>query len=249
MVAQLTTFFIQENTAAELAILFGKNWSKDIVEQAAMAQVELGRPVNKHLLPLQLTLFEPDDVAFDHTKHCQNNLCSVAAILESREVLLSPNFSNSQKRQAVLYVMHYLLQLHIPLNSGLKRDMGGQNIYLKDGNLQPVNFSWAWNHDLYRRLEKRWFTYARELYRQFDEQPVAEWIVSMSIADWAFETHQLAINEVYPAALEGRYSAALVNSGQQLLEIQLMKAAYRTAAVFAEIYGDEIVQNEAEQEI
>lgn len=240
MVAQLAVPFLKENAQKELERLFGDDWSREIISMAASVQVELDRPKNKQMLPFQQTLFELGDEGFDPIKHCPNNVCSVGAILESREVLLRPNFTDSDKRQAVQYLMHYLVQLHIPVNVGLKRDLGGQKIYLKDSDLQPVNFAWIWNHDLYRKMNKRWFSYAQELYRTLQESSPETWIESMSIADWAFETHQLAVEQVYPIAAEGRYSAELINTGQALLEAQLMKAAYRTAALLNETFGDEV---------
>jgi hypothetical protein len=243
MVAQLMVPFLNDGAKAELEHLFGANWSQEIISRAAMVQAELNRPKNQNLISLQQTLFELDDEMFDAAKHCPKNVCSVGAILESRQVLLKSGFAESDKRQAVFYFMHYVLQLHIPVNSGLMRDQGGLKIYLKDEALQPVNFAWIWNHDLYRRQGKRWFSYAQELYRTIKEQPTEEWIASLDPRDWAFETHTLALEQVYPAAAEGRYSANLINSGQEVLEMQLMKAAFRTASLMNEMFDKGAVKS------
>lgn len=241
MVAQLMMPFLKDNAKAELERLYGEDWNRELISRAAMVQSELDRPKNKHLLPLQQTLFEEGDTAFDPARHCPNNACSVAAILESRQVLLRTNYSDPDKRQAILYLMHYMLQMHIPVNSGLMRDEGGRKIYLKDDELQPVNFAWIWNHDLYRRQGKRWFSYAQELYREIQEMNPSDWISTMSVEDWAFETHQIAVEEAYPHAAMGRYSADMMNDGIETLERQLMKAAYRTAALLNETFGDEVM--------
>lgn len=236
MVAQLMVPFLQDGARAELERLYGEDWSREIVSRAAGVQAELNRPKNKPMLPLQLTLFEEGDEAFDPQKHCPNNRCSVGAALESREVLLRSSFSDADKRQAVVYLMHYVLQLHIPVNTGLMRDQGGQKIYLKDEDLQPVNFAWIWNHDLYRQINKRWFTYAQELYRKIEDVDTEAWLASMNPASWAFESHEIAESQVYPLAAQGRYSAQLKKAGTDVLEDQLMKAAYRTAALFNEMF-------------
>ena len=236
MVAQLMIPFLKDGARAELQQLLGDNWQRDLVGRAASVEMELTRPKNKHLLPLQLTLFEFDDEGFDAERQCPNNACSVAAILESRLVLMQGNYTRFEKQTALTYLMHYMLQLHVPVNCGLKRDQGGQKIYLKDGDLKPVNLAWIWNHDLYRREQKRWFTFAQELYRRSKDLDVDAWAAPVSVGDWAFESHQIALESVYPQAVEGRYTAALRKAGQEVLETQLLKAAVRTAAVLNEIF-------------
>ncbi|MDX1342403.1 MAG: S1/P1 nuclease [Reinekea sp.] len=238
MVAQLTMPMLTEGARVEIKRLYGDDWLREVVSRAAMVQTELNRPKNQYQQPLQVTLFGPDDKGFDAEKHCPKNACSVAAILESRQVLMSSGFSDADKRQALLYLMHYMVQLHIPLNCGLIRDQGGQKIYLKDDALQPVNFSWIWNHDLYRRENKRWFTYAQELYRDMAKLDTQAWTKTLSVADWAFESHTIALQEVYPEAVEGRYSASLIKKGQKLMEQQLMKAAFRTAALLNDMFPE-----------
>ena len=236
MVAQLMVPFLNEGAKEEMKRLYGEDWSREIVAMASSIQSDLNRPKNDSLKPLQQTLFSIGDTQFEPSVHCPNNACSVAAILESRQVLMKSTFVDSDKRQALQFLMHYMLQLHIPVNSGLQRDLGGQKIYLKDNDLQPVNFAWIWNHDLYRRQEKRWFTYAQELYRTMSEINTEEWVAQTTVQDWVFETHTLAIEQVYPLAAEGRYSAKLIKSSTEILQAQLMKAAYRTAFLLNEMF-------------
>lgn len=236
MVAQLMVPFLEDGARDELQRLYGDDWSREIVSRAGLIQTETNRPKNQAMQPLQLTLFEEDDEGFDPAKHCPNNACSVGAVLESREVLMRSSFSDTDKRQAVLYLMHYMLQLHIPVNSGLVRDEGGRKIYLKDNDLQPVNLAWIWNHDLYRRENKRWFTYAQELYRDIKKESPKAWLKPMDVGAWAYESHEVAKAEVYPVAASGRYSAQVRRDGIKVLEQQLKKAAYRTAAVFNEMF-------------
>ncbi|WP_237613427.1 S1/P1 nuclease [Reinekea blandensis] len=248
MVAQLMVPFLKDGARSELERLYGEDWSREIVSRAAMVQADLNRPQNKSMIPLQLTLFEQGDETFQPDKHCPNNRCSVGAVLESREVLLRSSFSDADKRQATIYLMHYALQMHIPVNSGLKRDDGGRKIYLKDDDLQPVNLAWIWNHDLYRQMDKRWFTYAQELYRDIEKVDPQAWVESMNPADWALEAHEIAEAEVYPLAAEGRYSAQLKRAGTAVLEEQLKKAAYRTASLFNEMFPPEDAPDMAESE-
>jgi len=238
MVAQLMTSYLNEGASAELERLYGSDWKRIVVEMASMIQSELTRPKNQSEIPLQLTLFNMGDTEFDAQKHCAKNICSVGAILESRQVLLKSTYTDPEKRKALAYLMHFSVQIHIPLNCGLVRDSGGQKIYLKDELLQPVNFAWIWNYDLYRRMNVRWFSYANKLSRKLEDENTEEWLVSLNPQDWAMESHSIAMAQVYPMAVEGRYSANLINKGQKLLEEQLMKAALRTAALLNSLFED-----------
>ncbi|TCS35913.1 S1/P1 nuclease [Reinekea marinisedimentorum] len=238
VVAQLMTPYLNSAASAELERLFGAQWQQLVVRNAGNVQAEMSRPKNQKLAELQFTLFDPEDEGFEVEKHCANGVCSVAAVLESEQVLLKPSFDDTQKRQAFWYLMHYNLQLHIPLNCGLIRDQGGRKIYLDDDQLKPVNLSFIWNYDLYRKLNQHWFSYAKALSRKMEEENKDAWLASLRPRDWAYETNRLAIAEAYPLALDGRYSAELINRGQEILEMQLMKAAYRAAALLNELFPE-----------
>jgi hypothetical protein len=239
MVAQLMIPYLNTGASAELERLLGSDWKAMLVRNAGQVQADMSRPLNQHFSELQFTLFDMDDEAFMVEKHCPNGACSVGAVLESEQVLLKSSFDDAQKRQALWYLMHFNLQLHIPLNCGLIRDRGGRKIYVDDDQLKPVNLSFIWNYDLYRKLNQHWFSYAQLLYRKMnDNEAKYEWVSSLKPQDWAYETNRLAIAEAYPLALEGRYSAAFINKGQAILELQLMKAAYRTAQLLNQIFPE-----------
>lgn len=237
MVAQLMVMYLDDNAKSRLEALLGADWQREIIAMAPRVEQEAARASNRSMQPLQYTLFSVDDTEFNPEQHCPNNACSVGAVLESRKVLQENQFSSAQKKKALGYIMHYIVQLHVPVNTGLKRDMGGQKIYIKDGDLKDVNLAWIWNYDLYRRFETRWFTLAQQYFREMKDMDLSPWSASLKPQDWAFESHLLAREHVYPIAAEGRYSAALIKQGQAILETQLQKAAYRTALLLNQTFG------------
>ncbi|TXR51480.1 S1/P1 nuclease [Reinekea thalattae] len=239
MVAQLMIPYLNSGAQAEMQRLLGDNWQRSLVRNAASVEAEMTRPSKPHLRALQFTLFDVDDEGFDPAKHCPNAVCSVGAILESEQVLQISSYSVREKREALQYLMHYTLELHIPMNSGLIRDEGGQKIFLDGESLQPINLSFIWNYDLYRRLDAHWFGFAQELYREMRAmEDLDSWVESDRPQDWAYETNRIAVEQAYPLAAEGRYSAELMNEGQKILELQLMKAAYRTAFLLNKMHPE-----------
>ncbi|MFQ3228842.1 MAG: hypothetical protein ACI9DO_000199 [Reinekea sp.] len=237
MAAQLMTMYLNEGAKTYLTELIGEDWQRQVIALAPRVEQDVTRAKNRPYLPLQQTLFSIEDTEFEAAKHCPNNACSVGAVLESRQVLLESQYSNAKKRQALGFLMHYMVQLHSPINCGFERDMGGQKIYLKDSDLKPVNLAWIWNYDLYRKFEERWFTLAQRYYRDMEKIDLESWVETLSPQEWAFESHLIARETVYGLAVEGRYSAKLVREGQKVIETQLQKAAYRTAMLLNEMWG------------
>lgn len=237
MVAQLMTMYLNDGAQAHLTELIGEDWQRQLIALAPRVEQEVTRAKNRPLQPLQQTLFSIEDTQFDAAKHCPNNACSVGAVLESRQVLLDSQYSNAKKRQALSYLMHYMVQLHSPINCGFERDLGGQKIYLKDADLKPVNLAWIWNYDLYRKFEERWFTLAQRHFREMEKMDLEPWVATLNPQDWAFESHLIARETVYELAVEGRYSAKLIKEGQKVVDTQLKKAAYRTAMLLNELWG------------
>jgi hypothetical protein len=237
MAAQLMTQFLNDDAKNYLTQLLGEDWQRQLVNMSPRVEQEMTRAKNRPMLPLQLTLFDATDTEFVPEIHCPNNACSVGAVLESKQVLISNRYSDADKRQAMGYLMHYMVQLHSPINCGFRKDLGGQKVYLKNVELKPVNLAWIWNYDLYRQLDERWFSYAQRLYRDMEDMELDAWVISMRPQDWAFESHMIAREKVYPLAADGRYSAELKKEGQDIIETQLMKAAYRTAMLLNQMFG------------
>ncbi len=237
-VARLTVPMLSEQTGEQMQNLFGRKWQVQLIQMSAALQGELSRPSQRDKQALQFTLFELEDDNFSAEKHCQQNRCSVAAILESKHVLMDSAYSDEQKRKAVLYLMHYALQIHIPLNCGLIRDEGGQRIFLTDDQGHRVSFSWIWNYDMYRQLNIHWDSYAQILQKKWENGEYPKWDNSIDPRVWALDSHHISIEQVYPLAIAGVYDEKLIKQGQQLLEPQLMKAAYRSAELLNAIYEE-----------
>lgn len=235
-VAQLSLYYLDDNAKQQLAERLGARWQEEWVALAASVQPSLALPGNENLLPFQFTLFDETDTEFNVVNNCPNNRCSVAALLESKRVLMLDSFSNKDKTRALAYLLHYGLQIHNPINTGFKSDQGGQNTYLKDSELQPVNLAWIWNYDLYRRMNEHWFTLAQKLHRDIDSLQVQQWLVETDPVQWAFESHLVAREFVYPLAVEGRYSAKLSADGRHILRLQMQKAAVRIAGMVNEAF-------------
>lgn len=229
---QLAELRLNDEAKAALEDLYGPRWPVDLVNLSIWAEEHA--PADD----LRTVLFDAGDEGFDAAKHCPRNRCVVGAILESRTVLLRNSFEKADKRRAMQYLIHFITDLHIPVNAGLRRDEGGHLIALKTSELVRVNLNWVWTQELYRELDAPVFATAQRYQREITEEQAQQWLSSLSPVDWAWETHQIAMEVAYPLAVRGEYDAAYRREALPVLEEQLKKAAVRLAGLLNALYGD-----------
>lgn len=227
---QLAQMHLSDQAKSGLADLYGDQWSRSLIQLSDWAARQ--RPSDA----LRVVFFENGGTAFEASKHCPGNSCVVGAIMESRHVLTQPGFSDDQQREAVQYLIHFITELHIPVNAGRQADQGGRRVWLRDSELQRVHLSDVWNQRLYRRLPGTWFSQAQRLERNLTASQRQQWMSVVDPVAWALETHQVALERAYPMAERGEYDAIFIQAALPLLEQQLTKAGLRLAALLNAIF-------------
>lgn len=223
-VLQLAFIQLDEGAREQLAQWYGPQWQRDLIALANWA--DEARPEPR----FSKVLFAEGATSFDLVENCPGNQCVVAAILESQRVLEDESFDGIRKREAVRYLMHFITELHVPVNAGRLADEGGQTLMLTTSDLRDVSLDWVWNQDLYSRVSDSWFVQAQRFRRRLPDLPVSQWQQSMSPVDWALETHQIALETAYAFAERGEYDAAYRQAAMPVLERQMIKASVRLAA-------------------
>lgn len=224
-VLQLAIMQLEEDAREQLAQWYGPQWQRELIALASWA--EQARPEPR----LRKVLFAEGATAFDLVDNCPQNQCVVAAILESQRVLEDDSFSVNRRREAVQYLMHFITELHVPVNAGRLSDDGGRGLTLTTSDLRDVSLDQVWNEDLYSRVDDSWFVQAQRLRRRLPELPADRWQASMNPIDWALETHQLSLETAYEFAGRGEYDAAYRQAAMPVLERQMIKASVRLAAM------------------
>ncbi|WP_028671818.1 S1/P1 nuclease [Saccharospirillum impatiens] len=223
-VIQLAILQLDEPARNQLEQWYGPQWGRDLIALANWA--DEARPEPR----FSKVVFDEGATSFDLVDNCPGNLCAVAAILESQRVLEDDSFSVIRKREALQFLMHFVTELHVPVNAGRKADNGGLDLTLTSSDLRDVTLDWVWNEDLYSRVSDSWFVQAQRYRRRLPELPVAEWQQSLNPIDWALETHQIALASAYAFAGRGQYDSAYRQAAMPVLETQMIKASARLAA-------------------
>jgi hypothetical protein len=224
-VIQLAILQLDQPARDQLEQWYGPQWQRDLIGLASWADEARPDPLYSKVL------FEEGADTFDLVENCLGNQCVVAAIMESRRVLEDDAFSFIRKREAVQYLMHFVTELHVPVNAGRKADEGGLDMILTTSDLREVSLHRVWNEDLYARVSDSWFVQAQRLRRRLPDLPVAQWLESSDPIAWALETHQLSLDTAYAFASRGQYDAAYHQAAMPVLETQMIKSSVRLAGM------------------
>ena len=183
---------------------------------------------------------------------CPQDNCVTARIASFAETLRDSK-DPAEQRQALLFLVHLVGDIHQPLHVVNRAcDMGG--------NSERVNFYIAGKKLAHENLHTVWDTDELDLlmadYKVTDEHGIADAmaasISSIDAADWAsatpeimaWESYRIAIGAVYPAvpyqnfcgtrgspAMDTNLSLSYEEDGSKVVQRQLMKAGVRLAAI------------------
>lgn len=124
---------------------------------------------------------------------CKKN-CLPQAILFHQQQLVAnkPSASSWQKTQALLFVGHWLGDIHQPLHSSFASDLGGNKVKIKVNNTKQkcANLHWFWDTCLIRykkRTKQQWLT---DLSNNWQKTPTHRWHKN-NVWQWADESFQL----------------------------------------------------------
>jgi hypothetical protein len=175
----------------------------------------------------------------DMSRDCPQGNCVIAKIEEFRSQWQNPGLSRASRREALLFLVHFVGDLHQPLHCENNNDKGGNEVPVEFQGLQNeashTNLHALWDTGLFRTLPGE-----DELLATLDEaitpDRAAAWS-SGTVEQWAGESFTLAQSTAYgllPTVAKGEtvslgswYSLM----AQPVVEEQLEKAGVRLAAI------------------
>ncbi|TAD82452.1 MAG: S1/P1 Nuclease [Bacteroidetes bacterium] len=138
------------------------------------------------------------------------------------------------RREAFVFILHLVGDMHQPLHVGRAEDLGGNRIpvywFDKKTNLHSV-----WDNDLVGFQQYGYKEFADVLNVATKEQVAG--LQNGTLADWLYDTYQLA-NKVYSMAVpEERLGYKYNYIFQEPLEQQLLKGGLRLAALLNQTFN------------
>ena len=131
---------------------------------------------------------------------CKDGNCVSAQIVRDVAILKNKRAPAKERAQALVFLIHFVGDLHQPLHAGEKHDKGGNDLAAAYGSYSPRRFNL---HSIWDgTLAERAITSGPSLVRRY---PAAERrrIAAGTVADWSRESWQVAHDVVYANALKG----------------------------------------------
>jgi len=175
----------------------------------------------------------------DMERDCPKGDCVIARIEDFEKKLADPATPANDRREALMFLIHFVGDMHQPLHSADNHDKGGNDVHvIFDGH--PSNLHSVWDGGLLSRIGK-------------EDQLFPEWskeserhekkFAKGTVEDWAEQSHRAAVKMVYgklpkaaegqPVTIDARYEAA----ADPLIRIQIERAGARLARLLNEAMG------------
>lgn len=176
------------------------------------------------------------EFVYSRRRDCSEGNCVVEKIREFERKLRTRKGSQQHRKEVLMYLVHFVADVHQPLHLGNAEDRGGNTIKIVAGK-ETTNLHAVWDHDLIHLKGQSLLNYATRLARDITRQEAAAWVES-GVTGWANESRKLALHQVYPLELssDGELSARYVAAGRNTVELQLKKAGVRLAHLLNKIF-------------
>jgi S1/P1 Nuclease len=168
----------------------------------------------------------------DMTRDCAKGDCIVGELLKLRHDLQDPATPAAERREALMFLIHFIGDMHEPLHCANNQDRGGNSVRVVFHD-RPTSLHSLWDSGLLNRMASE-----DELFADLSAVAAHQerkWAKG-GFADWANDSHKAARKMVYrllpPAAADSPHpiSAKYEAKADLLVKEQIAKAGVRLAA-------------------
>jgi len=172
----------------------------------------------------------------DMARDCPKGDCVLAKIEDFRKALKDSAISADQRREDLMFLVHFVGDMHQPLHCSDNHDRGGNSVRIQFFD-RTLNLHSLWDSGLMSRMPKE-----DELYTQYSAESARhakKWSKG-TVYDWAEETHKASQKITYgrlPKAAPGAVvsiDARYEQKADPLIRMQIEKAGARLARVLNE---------------
>ena len=157
------------------------------------------------------------------------------AIRANMELMGDTSLPMTQRRRALAFVLHLVVDLHQPLHVGRAADRGGNAVRVRFEE-REINLHQLWDGRLLRSSGLRAAEYARTL-APLVEIGRASWSGG-TLEDWADESRRLRpwVYDFDARRRVPRISRRYAEAGQQVMALRLAQAGVRSARLLNELW-------------
>ncbi len=230
LVARLAAAHLTPATAARVAEILGPGTTMESISSwPDQIRRDRGDTGPWHYVDIPI-----DKPHLDMSRDCPKGDCILAKITQFRKEVADPAATAAQRKEALMFLVHFVGDMHQPLHCSDNHDKGGNGVKL-DLFGKATNLHSAWDSGLIGRMPKE-----AELFTQFSAdltvKRAAKWGRG-TVEEWAEQSHKAAQKVVYgklPKAPVGelvKVDTAYERVADPVIKVQIEKAGARLAAV------------------
>jgi hypothetical protein len=206
-------------------VILGGESLEDVANWADHIKRERRYTARWHYIDIPL-----DASTLDLVRECPHGACVLVRAEQYLAILESPRADQTDKAEALKFVVHFVGDLHQPLHCENDDDEGG-NLFRVMWHGHPDELHWVWDSGLIEDIDRDPESLAEELERGITRKDRAAWDQG-NIDDWVLQSHRLARTVAYrdlgderPPIIGRRYDREV----DPVVELQLERAGVRLA--------------------
>jgi len=192
------------------------------------------RPERKETEPWHFINIPINGAGLNMKRDCPPQGCIISKIAEFRAQWRDPAASLTERREALLFLIHFLGDLHQPLHCADHHDRGGNDVPVLFFG-EATNLHLLWDVELLQHMPAE-DQLLQSMMALLTSERVGQWSRG-SVEDWAGESFHLAQNAVYgtlPASAHGEpilLGKPYQRAAEPIVREQIAKAGVRLAAI------------------
>jgi hypothetical protein len=234
IVAAIAARELTPNARAQIgALLGGKPDALMILDASWADEIRQQRPETNswHYVNIEL-----GSRGYDMGRDCPGGDCVVAQIERDAALLSDPRAPAPARKEALLFLIHFVADIHQPLHAADRNDKGGNSTLVRLRGKQ-LSLHQVWDQDVVTVMGNDSERIAADIARQLTPQQKAQ-LAKGTPTDWANESFALASTEIYGKLPSGRINLPPDYSRRELsvTRLQLARAGLRLAAMLNRIF-------------
>ena len=163
-------------------------------------------------------------------RDCADGNCVVAQIQADLQMLRNKKLGDAARAQALLFLIHFVADVHQPLHAEDNDDKGGNEVRVEIGR-ERANLHKVWDVDVVEAMGFDPGAAAAGIEHAISREQRQAWAHGTPV-DWANEAHAIARDQIYPplqGAREVRLPRDYTWREAQITRLQLARAGVRLA--------------------
>jgi hypothetical protein len=137
-----------------------------------------------------------DADGYDPQRDCKRDSCVVAQITLKAKVLSDKAQSPARRFEALIWVVHFVGDIHQPLHCINNDDRGGNDVKVKF-NGHTVKLHQVWDSGIIDSADDDHGDFATRLFKAITPAERSQWLSTRDPADWADECFSVAKQQIY----------------------------------------------------